>query len=134
MPVTPPWYRDLQIASHYRQSELAVSSRRWVVSVLEEIGTAVSGAAEQVGPAVVGMGRGWGRGSGVGIGQGTVLTNRDGARGGAGAGSGRGGGRGSGVVTARDAVLTNAHVLRGEEVAVRVGGADEAAHGKVAGI
>jgi serine protease Do len=72
------------------------------MSVLEEMGAAVATAAEQVGPAVVGMGRGWGRGSGV--------------------------------VIARDTVLTSAHVLRGEEVAVRVGGADEAAHGKVVGI
>ena len=33
--------------------------------------------------------------------------------------SGRGWGRGSGVVIAPGRVLTNAHVLRGEEVAVR---------------
>ncbi|HEX8105724.1 MAG TPA: S1C family serine protease [Solirubrobacteraceae bacterium] len=72
------------------------------MAVLEEIGQAVAAAAERVGPAVVGLGRGWGRGSGV--------------------------------VVARDTVLTNAHVLRGEEVAVRVGGGEEAALGRVAGV
>jgi serine protease Do len=48
------------------------------------------------------------------------------------AGLGRGWGRGSGVVVAPGRVLTNAHVLRGEEVAVTLGG--EAVHGRVAGI
>lgn len=37
-------------------------------------------------------------------------------------GLGRGWGRGSGVVVARDQVLTNAHVLRGPDVGVAVGG------------
>jgi serine protease Do len=45
------------------------------VSVLEELQQAVSTAAETVGPAVVGLGRGWGRGSGVVTAAGTVLTN-----------------------------------------------------------
>ena len=35
----------------------------------------IGGAVERVGPAVVGIGRGWGLGSGVVIGQGQVLTN-----------------------------------------------------------
>ncbi len=70
--------------------------------VLQEIGRAVGGAAERVGPAVVGLGRGWGRGSGVVIGP--------------------------------DLVLTSAHVLRGDEVAVRVGGAEESVLGRVAGV
>jgi serine protease Do len=48
---------------------------------------AVTGASERVGPAVIGLGRGWGRGSGV--------------------------------VVAEGRILTNAHVLRGDEVAVR---------------
>jgi serine protease Do len=48
------------------------------------------------------------------------------------AGLGRGWGRGSGVVVAPGIVVTNAHVLRGEEVAVTLGGA-EAVHGRVAG-
>src|SRR5688572_26485743 len=39
-------------------------------------------------------------------------------------GLGRGWGRGSGVVVAPGRVLTNAHVLRGDEVAVRVRGGD----------
>jgi serine protease Do len=56
-------------------------------AVLEGLEEAVAAAAERVGPAVVGLGRGWGRGSGVVIADGRVLTN--------------------------------AHVLRGEEVAVR---------------
>ncbi len=45
------------------------------MSVLDELQSAVSGAAEGVGPAVVGLGRGWGRGSGVITAAGTVLTN-----------------------------------------------------------
>jgi serine protease Do len=42
--------------------------------VLEAIQQAVGEAAERVGPAVVGLGRGWGRGSGVVIAPGQVLT------------------------------------------------------------
>jgi serine protease Do len=42
--------------------------------VLEGIQQAVSDAAEKVGPAVVGLGRGWGRGSGVVVAAGQVLT------------------------------------------------------------
>src|SRR3954463_8379931 len=42
--------------------------------VLEEVTQAVRSVAERVGPAVVGLGRGWGRGSGVGISEGLVLT------------------------------------------------------------
>ena len=60
---------------------------------------AIAGAAERVGPAVVGLGRGWGLGSGV--------------------------------VVAKDTVLTAAHVLRGEETTVLVGG--ERVAGRVAG-
>ena len=48
------------------------------------------------------------------------------------AGLGRGWGRGSGVVIAPGRVLTSAHVLRGDEVAVTIGGG-ELAHGRVAG-
>ena len=44
------------------------------MSALQEVGTAIAGAAERVGPAVVGLGRGWGRGSGVVVGPGRVLT------------------------------------------------------------
>ena len=47
-------------------------------------------------------------------------------------GLGRGWGRGSGVVIAEGRVLTNAHVLRGDEVAVRRPDG-EVAHGRVAG-
>ena len=46
-------------------------------------------------------------------------------------GIGRGWGRGSGVVIAEHRVLTNAHVLRGPDVAVRIG--DALVHGRVAG-
>jgi serine protease Do len=42
--------------------------------VLEALQQAVGEAAEKVGPAVVGLGRGWGRGSGVVIAPGQVLT------------------------------------------------------------
>src|SRR5918996_3120809 len=42
--------------------------------VLEALQQAVTDAADKVGPAVVGLGRGWGRGSGVVIAPGHVLT------------------------------------------------------------
>ena len=42
--------------------------------VLEALQEAVQAAADKVGPAVVGLGRGWGRGSGVVIAPGQVLT------------------------------------------------------------
>jgi len=45
------------------------------MSVLDELQSAVATAADTVGPAVVGLGRGWGRGSGVITAAGTVLTN-----------------------------------------------------------
>jgi serine protease Do len=48
------------------------------------------------------------------------------------AGIGRGWGRGSGVVVAPGFVLTNAHVLRGDDVAVTLGG--ESVHGRVTGL
>jgi len=44
-------------------------------AVLQELQAAVVQAAERVGPAVVGLGRGWGRGSGVIVAAGQVLTN-----------------------------------------------------------
>src|SRR5829696_12334 len=43
-------------------------------SLLDELQHAVSRAADRVGPAVVGLGRGWGRGSGVVVESGRVLT------------------------------------------------------------
>jgi serine protease Do len=43
-------------------------------SLVEELQEAVAGAAARVGPAVVGLGRGWGRGSGVVVEPGRVLT------------------------------------------------------------
>jgi serine protease Do len=42
---------------------------------IRELQEAIGGAAERVGPSVVGLGRGWGRGSGVVIAEGQVLTN-----------------------------------------------------------
>jgi serine protease Do len=45
------------------------------MSALQELQSAIAGAAQRVGPAVVGLGRGWGRGSGVLIEGGRVLTN-----------------------------------------------------------
>src|SRR4051794_9678803 len=49
--------------------------------VLEEVTQTVREAASSVGPAVVGLGRGWGRGSGVVIGTGSVLTTAHNLRG-----------------------------------------------------
>ncbi len=45
------------------------------MEVLTSLQEAIAGAAERVGPSVVGLGRGWGLGSGVVIGAGQVLTN-----------------------------------------------------------
>jgi len=45
------------------------------MSALQELEAAVQQAAERVGPAVVGLGRGWGVGSGVVVENGRVLTN-----------------------------------------------------------
>jgi len=44
-------------------------------AVLEELGSAIGGIAERIGPSVVGIGRGWGVGTGVVVGDGRVLTN-----------------------------------------------------------
>jgi serine protease Do len=46
-----------------------------MTQMLQELQAAIAGAAERVGPAVVGLGRGWGRGSGVIVASGQVLTN-----------------------------------------------------------
>jgi serine protease Do len=51
------------------------------MAVLEEVTQAVRSAAERVGPAVVGLGRGWGRGSGVVVAEGSVLTTAHNLRG-----------------------------------------------------
>jgi S1-C subfamily serine protease len=51
------------------------------MAVLEEITTSIEGLVERVGPAVVGLGRGWGRGSGVVTAPGQVLTNAHNLRG-----------------------------------------------------
>ena len=45
------------------------------MSLLDDIGAALSEAAQRSGPSVVGLGRGWSLGSGVVIGPGRVLTN-----------------------------------------------------------
>jgi S1-C subfamily serine protease len=45
------------------------------MTVLEETSAAISDAAARLGPAVVGLGRGWGVGSGVVVATGRVLTN-----------------------------------------------------------
>jgi serine protease Do len=45
------------------------------MEALTSLQEAIAGAAERVGPSVVGLGRGWGHGSGVVIGEGQVLTN-----------------------------------------------------------
>src|SRR3954470_12733980 len=51
------------------------------MAVLEQLSDSVRGVADSVGPAVVGLGRGWGRGSGVVVAPGTVLTNAHNVRG-----------------------------------------------------
>lgn len=51
------------------------------MAVLEEISGSVRAVVERVGPAVVGLGRGWGRGSGVVVSEGHVVTNAHNLRG-----------------------------------------------------
>ncbi len=51
------------------------------MATVTELGEAIGRVAEQMGPSVVGLGRGWGRGSGVVIGDGLVLTNAHNLRG-----------------------------------------------------
>lgn len=51
------------------------------MAVLEEITTSIEQVVERVGPAVVGLGRGWGPGSGVVTAPGQVLTNAHNLRG-----------------------------------------------------
>ncbi|MCW3067356.1 MAG: hypothetical protein JWN32_4528, partial [Solirubrobacterales bacterium] len=50
------------------------------MSAVTDLQTAIAEAAERVGPAVVGLGRGWGLGSGVVIAKDTVLTTAHGLR------------------------------------------------------
>ncbi len=45
------------------------------MTAIAELGGALSGTAKEIGPSVVGLGRGWGLGSGVVIAEGKVLTN-----------------------------------------------------------
>jgi serine protease Do len=45
------------------------------MAIIQELQEAIGGAAERVGPSVVGLGRGWGLGSGVVIAEGQVLTS-----------------------------------------------------------
>ncbi|MEA2308783.1 MAG: hypothetical protein QOG41_2060 [Thermoleophilaceae bacterium] len=51
------------------------------MAVLQEISDSVGAVVERVGPAVVGLGRGWGRGSGVVVSAGNVVTNAHNLRG-----------------------------------------------------
>jgi serine protease Do len=51
------------------------------MAVLEEVTGSVRAVVERVGPAVVGLGRGWGRGSGVVVAPGRVVTNAHNLRG-----------------------------------------------------
>jgi serine protease Do len=48
---------------------------------ISDLESAIQAAAERVGPAVVGLGRGWGLGSGIVVGAGRVLTNAHNLRG-----------------------------------------------------
>jgi serine protease Do len=51
------------------------------MSTIKDLQETIASAADRVGPAVVGFGRGWGRGSGVVVAPGRVLTNAHNLRG-----------------------------------------------------
>jgi serine protease Do len=51
------------------------------MAILEELTSSVQSVVDRVGPAVVGLGRGWGRGSGVVTADGRVVTNAHNLRG-----------------------------------------------------
>jgi S1-C subfamily serine protease len=57
------------------------SNKEHHMSTITDLQEAIAGAADRVGPAVVGFGRGWGRGSGVVVAPGRVLTNAHNLRG-----------------------------------------------------
>src|SRR3954449_3326303 len=48
---------------------------------IKDFQDAIGGAAERIGPSVVGLGRGWGLGSGLVIGKDRILTNAHNLRG-----------------------------------------------------
>src|SRR3954467_6592536 len=62
-------------------NSLVTTESELAMAVLEEISTIVGDVSRRLGPAVVGLGRGWGRGSGVVTAPGTVLTNAHNLRG-----------------------------------------------------
>src|SRR5919202_6087575 len=63
----PPAYTPyLQLASHSLEAQM---------SAVADLSDLISSAAERVGPAVVGIGRGWGLGSGVVVETGQVVTS-----------------------------------------------------------
>jgi S1-C subfamily serine protease len=51
------------------------------MSTIKDLQETIASTAERVGPAVVGLGRGWGRGSGVVVAPGRILTNAHNLRG-----------------------------------------------------
>jgi serine protease Do len=72
------------------------------MTVVTDLKDLIAGAAERVGPSVVGLGRGWGHGSGVVIAEGQVLTNAHNLRRGEPTVSFAGGRRASGEVAGSD--------------------------------
>src|ERR671928_1749594 len=63
----PPAYTPyLQLASHSLEAQM---------SAVADLSDLISSAADRVGPAVVGIGRGWGLGSGVVVETGQVVTS-----------------------------------------------------------
>jgi serine protease Do len=68
----------LQLASYSldkaKQAEADVNPNETPGSAIEELGATITRLAEQLGPAIIGLGRGWHGGSGVVVGEGLVLT------------------------------------------------------------
>ena len=103
------------------------------MAALEELTGSVRSVVERVGPAVVGLGRGWGRGSGVVVGPGRVITNAHNLRGDEVTVTLADGRTGRGEVAGVDADgdLAAIAVDTGDAEPVEVGGADELETGSV---
>src|SRR4029079_18435394 len=69
------WLCHAEIVAVYSDLQFASNTGALRMSTVTTVQHAIAGAAERVGPSVVGLGRGWGHGSGSVIADGHVLTS-----------------------------------------------------------